>query len=226
MQTPRAGGLSLVLLITCAAVSNAAPLVVEPGRGAVASDNAQASKAGAEILARGGNAVDAAVATALALGVVSPAGSGLGGGGFAVVWSAKLKRARVIDFRETAPAKASRDMYLVNGRADPEKSRSGGLAVAVPGEPAGLAALEKELGKLGLAKSAAPAIKLAGFELPVSESLGRAVDALLGRRPLPKLDPDLVWLVHEIERSVIPRRKALPWTLETFANGGADAFYR
>src|SRR4051812_20166049 len=119
------------------------PLTVSAGKGVVAADNALASKAGAEVLAKGGNAVDAAVATALALGVVSPAGSGLGGGGFLVFWSAREKRAYVLDFRETAPAAATRDMYLVDGRADPQRSQLGGLSVAVPGEPAGLADVEK-----------------------------------------------------------------------------------
>src|SRR6185312_9899328 len=120
-------------------------------KGIAATANADASRAAAEILARGGNAVDGAVAAALALGVVNADSSGLGGGGFAVVWSARERKARVLDFRETAPAKASKDMFVVDGKADPKLSRWGGLAVAVPGEPAGLAELEKSYGKLGLA---------------------------------------------------------------------------
>src|SRR6476619_7074752 len=123
LQTGRAVGRVFFILAYIAATAPAAraawpePLTVPAGTGVVAADNALASRAGAEVLAKGGNAVDAAVATTLALGVVSPAGSGLGGGGFLVFWSAREKRAYVLDFRETAPAAATRDMYLVNGKA-------------------------------------------------------------------------------------------------------------
>src|SRR5262245_25654500 len=103
-----------------------APLWALRTRGIVATANADASRAAAEILSKGGNAVDAAVAAALALGVTQPESSGLGGGGFAVVWSAKDKRARVLDFREVAPARATRDMFLVDGKADPARSKWGG----------------------------------------------------------------------------------------------------
>src|SRR6185312_3637936 len=105
-------------------------------KGIAATANADASRAAAEILKKGGDAVDGAVAAALALGVVQPDSSGLGGGGFALVWSAKDKKARVLDFRETAPAKATKDMFVVDGKVDPKLSRWGGLAVAVPGRPA------------------------------------------------------------------------------------------
>ena len=124
-----------------------APLRVPIGRGVVAADTPEAARAGAEVLARGGNAVDAAVATALALGVVSSGGSGLGGGGFLVLSTVKDHRVRVLDFRETAPAAASRDMFLVDGKFAPERSKWGGLAVAIPGEPAGLAEVEAKFGK-------------------------------------------------------------------------------
>src|SRR5438046_2366398 len=111
MQTRRVSrlvilGVFLTLVVACGWRALAAfptPLRVPARRGLVASDQLQASRAGAEVLAEGGNAVDAAVATALALGVVGPAGSGLGGGGFLVYWDARHKRAYVLDFRETAP---------------------------------------------------------------------------------------------------------------------------
>ncbi|HEX9104980.1 MAG TPA: gamma-glutamyltransferase, partial [Polyangia bacterium] len=138
-----------------------APLWAPATRGIAATANADASRAAAEILKKGGNAVDGAVAAALALGVVNGDSSGLGGGGFAVVWSAKDHKARVLDFRETAPAKATKDMFVVDGKADPQRSRWGGLAVAVPGEPAGLGELESKFGKLGLAATVQPAARLA-----------------------------------------------------------------
>jgi len=207
-----------------------APLIA-PGhrRGMVAADDALASRAGAEILARGGNAVDAAVATALALGVASPAGSGLGGGGFLVYWSAKDKRAYVLDFRETAPAAATRDMYLVDGRADPARSQRGGLAVAVPGEPAGLALVEQRFGKLGLARAAEPAIRLARDGVPASATLAQAAVAY-AKRFSPGSDDPLRALVlpggKPLQRWQRFQRPELMRTLQRYAKGGAPSIYK
>jgi gamma-glutamyltranspeptidase/glutathione hydrolase len=129
-------------------------------RGAVAADHVLASRAGAEILAKGGNAVDAAVAAALAGGVVQPAGSGLGGGGFALVASPG-GAVRALDFREVAPAAAKADMFAAGA-----SSEAGGLAVAVPAEGLGLVELHHRWGRLPLVKVAQPAVNLAmtGFE--------------------------------------------------------------
>jgi gamma-glutamyltranspeptidase / glutathione hydrolase len=131
--------------------------------GMVASDHRLASEAGASVLRKGGNAVDAAVAAALAAGVVQPAGSGLGGGGFAVVVMADGQRS-VLDFREVAPAAATPDMF-VNAPAK-DASTVGGLAVGVPGEGPGLMALHTRMGSLPLAKVVEPATRLArgGFD--------------------------------------------------------------
>jgi gamma-glutamyltranspeptidase/glutathione hydrolase len=130
----------------------------------VAADHRLASQAGAEVLGRGGNAVDAAVATALACGMVQPASSGLGGGGFAVVVLPDGD-AHVVDFREVAPAAAHRDMYVESTL--PDASRVGGLAVGVPGEPRGLLELHRRWGVLSLEDVARPAVALGrqGFEI-------------------------------------------------------------
>lgn len=147
----------------------------ERGHQVVAADHQLASEAGLEVLRRGGNAVDAAVAAALAAGVVQPAGSGLGGGGFAVVEGALPRLA--LDFREVAPAAASRDMYVQDdGSVHPTASRAGGLAVAVPQESRGLAQLLRARGRLSPSAVAAPAIRLAtgGFEL--EHHLARALE--------------------------------------------------
>src|SRR3954468_23900591 len=98
-----------VILAPAAHSSAPRPLSAPRRAGIVATANAEASRAAAGILARDGNAVDAAVAAALALGVTQPESSGLGGGGFAVVYWAKEKRTRILDFRETAPARATAD---------------------------------------------------------------------------------------------------------------------
>ena len=87
--------------------------------GVVVSDNLLATRAGMEILEKGGNAVDAAVATAFALGVVNPASSGLGGGGFMVIYQAKEKKAHTLDFREMAPKAAVADAFVREGRVVP-----------------------------------------------------------------------------------------------------------
>jgi gamma-glutamyltranspeptidase/glutathione hydrolase len=136
-------------------------------RGAVATAHPLASRAGAEALAAGGNAVDAAVAAAFALSVVENQSSGIGGGGFAVVWLAKGRRLLVLDFREVAPAAATRDMFLADGRADPRRSQEGGLAVGVPGAVKGYAELARRFGRLPLSRLVEPAARLAerGFAL-------------------------------------------------------------
>ena len=105
--------------------------------GLVVADSELASQAGMDILKRGGNAVDAAIATALALSVVDQASSGLGGGGFMVIYRAKDKKSFALDFRETAPAASRRELYLKDDKPLPAASLTGPLAVAVPGEVAG-----------------------------------------------------------------------------------------
>ena len=146
----------------------------ERGFAMVAADHELASQAGAEILGRGGNAVDAAVAAALSAGVVQPAGSGLGGGGFAVGVLGGERFA--FDFREVAPAAATRDMYVVDGQVVRDKSRTGGLAVAVPGEPRGLGELVSERGRLSHRTVAAPAIRQATRGFTVGPHLAKALD--------------------------------------------------
>ena len=160
--------LSLLLL--------ALPLAAWAG-GAVSADHGLASEAGAEVLRQGGNAVDAAVAAALAAGVVQPAGSGLGGGGFAVVVRPD-GQVLSLDFREVAPAAAHRDLYLrPDGSVDGQASRTGGLAVAVPGQSRGLARLVREQGSGDLSLVAAPAIRLADQGFAVEPLLVEQLEA-------------------------------------------------
>jgi gamma-glutamyltranspeptidase/glutathione hydrolase len=136
-------------------------------RGAIATAHPLASAAGAEALADGGNAVDAAVSAALALGVVQNESSGIGGGGFALVWLARERRLVALDFREVAPAAATRDMFLSGGTPVPTRSRNGGLAVAVPGAVKGYAELARRFGRLTYSRLSEPAARLAerGFQV-------------------------------------------------------------
>jgi len=139
-----------------------------PGHAAIASAYPLASDAGKEILAKGGNAFDAAVAVAAALAVVEPSSSGLGGGGFFLIRRARDGFETMIDLREMAPGAAHRDMYLdKDGNIVPGLSRDTALAAGIPGEAAGMAHLARKYGKLPLSVSLQPAIKLAreGFPL-------------------------------------------------------------
>jgi len=153
----------------------AAPYPVR-GDGVIATDHPLSAQAGAEILARGGNAADAAVAAALSAGVVQPAGSGLGGGGFAVIVTPDGERT-VLDFRETAPAAATRDMFLDDaGKADSNLSRRTGLAVAVAGESRGLMELLDEWGSMSPKSVAAPAIRQATRGTAVGDHLAHSFE--------------------------------------------------
>src|SRR5712691_9327481 len=144
---------------------------VRAAHGMVATDEELGSQAGVEILKRGGNAVDAAVAVAFALAVVEPAAGNIGGGGFMLVRLASGKTT-FFDYREVAPGKATRDMYIgKDGKLDAEASVIGYRSVAVPGTVAGLALALKTCGSMKLADVMAPAILLAENGFPISERL-------------------------------------------------------
>lgn len=133
-------------------------------RGAVAADHPLASQAGVEILKRGGNVIDAAVATALTLSVVRPASSGMGGGGFLVHWDAARQEAVAWDYREQAPLAATADMYA---NAPAGASEHGGLAVAVPGHVPGLCHILSERGTFTIQQVANLVLELTGDGVPV-----------------------------------------------------------
>lgn len=155
--------------------------------GAVAAAHPTGSAAGREMLDAGGNAVDAAVAAAFTMAVVGPYHSGLGGGGFAIVHLTKDGKDLAFDFREVAPAKATRDMYLVDGKFDPDKATDGALSIAVPGAVKGYLELHAKYGKLPRAKVLGPAIRAATMGFVVTpkyrDLADKRVDCL-------KLDPE------------------------------------
>jgi gamma-glutamyltranspeptidase/glutathione hydrolase len=188
-------------------------------RDAVASDHAEASQAGAEILAAGGNAADAAAATMLALGVVNPASSGLGGGGFALYYSAKDGSVSFLDFRERAPRAATPTMFETETPRPPgpanAPSQLGGLAVGVPGEPAGIEMLVRRFGRLPLDQVVAPALRLAEQGFTVSEAL-----ALMGAAFEGQLRKDPVMATWNLEPG-----GSLARVLHAFAQEGAGVIY-
>jgi gamma-glutamyltranspeptidase/glutathione hydrolase len=162
--------LSILILIGSLTADGASPLPVQGRGGAVASAEAAATGAGVAMLRAGGNAADAAVATALALAVVHPQAGNLGGGGFAVVRFDG--RVVALDFRETAPAAARRNMFLdEDGRRIEGASWEGPLAAGVPGSPEGLWALHDRFGRLPWSRVVEPAIRLASDGFVVSPRL-------------------------------------------------------
>ncbi|MET0501895.1 MAG: gamma-glutamyltransferase [Candidatus Binatia bacterium] len=197
------------------------------GAGIVVSDSELATKAGMETLDRGGNAIDAAIATAFTLAVVDQAASGIGGGGFMIFYDVKDKRAHALDFRETAPEAARADLYLRGGKPASSLSLTGALAVAVPGEVAGLLAAMKRFGSLPLAVLMAPAIRLATEGFPLSGSLRYAIERQASNM---KKFPDLgrVFLVKDEvpPEGEIIRQPDLGQTLRAIAAEGADVFYQ
>jgi gamma-glutamyltranspeptidase/glutathione hydrolase len=161
----------------------ASPVTVRSAKGMVVTDNAVATNVGRDILASGGNAADAAVATAFALAVAYPTAGNIGGGGVAVT---RMKgQVRALDFRETAPAAATRDMYLnADGKPKPE-AREGIKSVGVPGSVAGLWELYQKLGskKKTWAELLAPAIAIAENGFTVDEAFLSTLDTA-GKRML------------------------------------------
>jgi gamma-glutamyltranspeptidase/glutathione hydrolase len=190
---------------------------------AIASAHPLATNAGFEILAKGGNVFDAAVAVSAALAVVEPSGSGLGGGGYWLLHRASDHFETMIDGREKAPYAARPDMF----RGRPGASTDGALAAAIPGLPAGLAHLAQRYGRLPLAVSLAPAIRHAenGF------AVGRKFHKLLeSRHPVIRRFPSSSHIfLHQgkvPEPFSILRQPDLAETLKRIARSGRDGFYR
>ncbi len=201
--------------------------LVAGSAGAVAAEHGLASAAAVEILRSGGNAVDAAVAASLAGSVVNPASAGLGGGGFMVIYLAEEGRAHALDYRESAPAAAHRDMYLSNGVVDSDASKRGGRAIAVPGEPAGLELALARFGTLTTAQVAAPALRLASDGFTVEQHLARGLakhkEALAAD---PTLSAEFLRASGEpYAAGELLKRPALAATLTAFAKFGAKPFY-
>jgi gamma-glutamyltranspeptidase/glutathione hydrolase len=200
---------------------------VRGAHGMVASDEQLGSQAGVEILKRGGNAVDAAVAVAFALAVVEPSAGNIGGGGFMLVRLAN-GNTTFFDYREVAPAKASRDMYIKpDGTLDKELSVIGYKAVAVPGTVAGLESVLQTYGKLKLAEVMAPAIQFAEGGFPVSEKLAHQFE--LERSELQEFSDSRRIFLNDgkmFHAGDTLKQPELAATLKRIAKNGAADFYR
>ena len=192
----------------------------------VATDEELGSKAGVEILQRGGNAVDAAVAVAFALAVVEPAAGNIGGGGFMLVRLAD-GRSTFLDYREVAPRAATRNMYIKpDGKLDERASVIGYKSVAVPGTVAGLELALKTYGTMKLAEVMGPAIRLAENGFAVSEKLEREFQREktdLGRFPVGRR----IFLNDGkmLKAGDTLKQPELAATLKRIAQKGAEEFY-
>jgi len=194
--------------------------------GMVASSEPLASQAGVEILQAGGNAIDAAVAVGFALAVTFPQAGNLGGGGFMLIRKASGESI-VVDYREQAPAAATRGMFQdAHGDLIPHSSTVGARAAAVPGTVMGLAMAEEKYGRLGLARVMAPAIRLARNGFPVSKSLARNIRSQ--RSLMQRFDGSRRIFLHNgklYEPGETFRQPDLARTLAGIAKHGPDAFY-
>jgi gamma-glutamyltranspeptidase/glutathione hydrolase len=222
----------LALLFVGAAAASAAtsatPAPAAPGHAAIASAHPLATAAGLEVLRNGGNAFDAAVAVSAALDVVEPTGSGLTGGGIYLLHRESDGFETAIDAREFAPAAASRDMFLdAQGEPVPHLSTDSALAAGIPGEVAGMALLARKYGRVPVAKSLAPAIRLAREGFPLTAHLHDALERRLAQFVAA---PDVAR--NFLRNGAVPpvgtliRQPELAATLEYLAQHGLESFYQ
>ena len=225
----RIATLVLACLLPLSALAAQAPdAPAHPPGAAVASAHALATDAGIEILAKGGNAFDAAVAVSAVLSVVEPISSGLGGGGLWLLHDAKSGRDVFVDARETSPAAATPERYLdKDGKLDPDRAQNGPWSAGIPGLPAMLVHVAETYGRLPLAQSLAPAIRIARDGFPVYARMARGyavkrkvMDRYPGTRAVfsPNGKP--------IAEGDLFRQPDLAATLERLAAQGFDGFYR
>jgi len=216
-------GIVIVVLLLCSMFAQAERL---PEAG-IASSHPLATEAGHEILAKGGNAFDAAVAVTSTLAVVEPYMSGIGGGGFWLLHRASDGKQVMLDGREYAPGRAHRDMYLdEKGEVRRKASVNGPLAAGIPGVPAALEHLARHYGNLPLSDSMAPAIRIAREGVLAGKVYRRLakfrLDALRGSPDAAKIFLDDNDVPAE---GVMIKQPELADTLVIIAEQGAKGFY-
>ena len=197
--------------------------------GMVVSQRKVASEVGAKILREGGNAVDAAVATALALAVVLPRAGNLGGGGFMLIYSEELKKTVAIDYREMAPLQASRDMFLdSNGNYDRKKAQFSLLSAGVPGTVAGLHYALKKYGTLSWEVVIDPAITLAEDGFVVPHDLSSVLSNYRNRLTANAATARAYYKRNKVpyEAGEIIKLPDLAWSLKELKKQGPAAFYK
>ncbi len=197
--------------------------------GMVATQEAVATRIGVDILKRGGNAVDAAVAVGFALAVTLPRAGNLGGGGFMLVHQASSGKTFAIDYRETAPEAATENLYLdADGRVNKKRKRFSHQSVGVPGTVAGLVLAAEKFGNLPLAELITPAIQLARNGIKVTPDLAGSIKAR--RKRLRRHPSTAAVFLHPdgspYRSGELLRQMDLASSLALIAKRGASAFYR
>ncbi len=196
--------------------------------GMVVSQEGWATRAGLEVLRNGGNAVDAAVTVGFALAVTLPRAGNIGGGGFMLIHLSEDNNTVALDYRETAPHGAHRDMFLNSkGEVDPERSRYSYLSVGVPGTVRGLALALKKFGTITLKEALTPAIRFAEDGFPVSEDLHHSLILAMNRM---QDWPAAMRIFFKSDGSPyevgeILRQSDLANSLKLIAEEGPNAFY-
>ena len=211
-----------------ASETEAAAIAGTPPGTAIASGHALATEAGLDMIRAGGNAFDAAVAVSSTLSVVEPISSGLGGGGFFLLHDASTGEDVFLDAREVAPAAATPEAYLdENGDLDRDRATNGPWSAGIPGLPAALVRLAQDYGKLPLATSLAPAIRVAREGFPIYERLEKGyarrsevMERYRGTRDVFLADGDPPQVGETFKQPDLAR------TLELLATQGFDGFYR
>lgn len=217
---------TLIFALALTGFPQASSQPIRSKKGMVISASGVASQIGSDVLRDGGNAIDAAVATAFAMAVTFPFAGNIGGGGFMVYRSA-AGDAVAYDFRETAPARSSPTMFLVNGKYDSNLHHNSHVAVGVPGTVAGLHMAWKDHGKLPWKRLVDPAIKLARDGFPVSEGLARSLAGVLDNmKPYPASVAQFSKKGVPYEAGEILKQPDLARTLQRIAAQGRDGFYR
>ena len=201
---------------------------VVPGHAAIASSHQIATDAGLEVLAKGGNAFDAAIAVGSTLAVIEPQSSGLGGGGFFLLHRAQDDKNVFLDARERAPAESRSALWAdADGKLDKDKSVNGPLSAGIPGEPAAYVWLAEHYGKLPLKQSLAPAMRIAREGFPVYPRLQSSIER---RKPIMARWPvsEKLYLTNGKAPAVGDSWKNpdIAATLERIANQGNDGFYK
>ncbi len=230
--------LFFVCLSISLSVTSQAPAIIDYGsrfhpvvsdRGMVVSQSLLASQIGADILAQGGNAIDAAVATGFALAVTLPQAGNIGGGGFMLVYLAEQQRTVAIDYREIAPRSAHKNLFLDElGEVDATKARFSHTAAGVPGSVAGLVHALEKYGNLPLATVLQPAIKLASKGITITQPL--AYSLAHAEQRLRKWPASRGYFFHKDGSLLRPgdhwQQEDLATTLGEIAKRGSDGFYR
>ncbi len=197
--------------------------------GMVVSGHYLATQAGLEVLKEGGNAIDAAVTVGFALAVTLPSAGNIGGGGFMVIHDAKNGTSTALDYREKAPARAHRDMFLdKNGDVDPQKAQFSYQSVGVPGSVAGMAMALEKYGTISLERAIRPAIELAEKGFAMDAYLANTLSNYVKRLQKSPASTKAFYKSGGVpyKEGELFKQPDLAWSLKQIAKNGPDAFYK